>query len=156
MFIFIFAVHSLSVQKHAKKDERLFLNPLTILCLGFVLFLSYFTYVHKFDTPQGFFWDENYYVTDAQKELNGVFYMQIHPPLGKLLMAAGEAILDASHNDAQYLQTDYAKGDFSGGFSITGYRLVPVLLAWATAPLLFLILLLIVRSPIAATLLSFL
>lgn len=130
-------------------------TPLTALCLGFVLLLSYFTYFHRFAEPAGFFWDENYHVAAAEKYLNRVFFMEQHPPLGKLLIAAGEWLLNVSENDQQFLTTDYASGDFHDGFAIAGYRFLPALLSWLTAPLFFLILLLITRSPISATLLSF-
>ncbi len=132
------------------------LTPLAGLCLGFILLLSYFTYFHRFGEPAGFFWDENYHVAAAQKYLNGIFFMEPHPPLGKLLSALGEWSLDMSSNDQQFLNTNYASGDFTDGFSITGYRFVPTLLAWLTAPLLFLIFLLLTRHPLYAALLSFL
>lgn len=128
---------------------------LTILCFGFVILTSYFTYVHNFQEPRAFYWDENYHVASAQKYLNGVFFMEQHPPLGKLLIALGEKIIDASDNDTQFINTNYAKGSFTDGFSITGYRLIPVLLAWLAAPLLFLCFLLISRSPLISALLSF-
>lgn len=128
---------------------------LTILCLGFVTITSYFTYVHNFQEPRSFYWDENYHVASAQKYLNGIFFMEQHPPLGKLLIALGEKIIDASDNDTQFINTNYAKGNFSDGFSITGYRLIPVLLAWLVAPLIFLCFLLISRAPLLSALLSF-
>lgn len=130
--------------------------PLTLLCLIFVTFISYFTYFHNFAEPQGFFWDENYHVAAAQKYLSGIFFMEPHPPLGKLLIALGEAITDWSANDEQFISTNYASGDFTDGFVITGYRLIPVLLSWLTAPLLFFIFLLITGNPLFATLFSFL
>ena len=132
------------------------ITPLTSLCFGFVLLLSYFTYFHNFGQPAGFFWDENYHVASAEKYLNGVFFMEQHPPLGKLLIAAGEKILNVSTNDTQFLDTNYATGNFEDGFSIVGYRFLPALLSWLTAPVLFFIFLLITRSPLGATLLSFL
>jgi len=116
---------------------------------------SYFTYVHNFQEPRSFYWDENYHVASAQKYLNGIFFMEQHPPLGKLLIALGEKIIDASDNDSQFIDTNYARGNFTDGFSITGYRLIPVLLAWLAAPLLFLCFLLISRAPLLSALLSF-
>lgn len=121
-----------------------------------MLVTSFFTFFYRYFEPQGFFWDENYHVAAAEKYLNGIFFMEQHPPLGKLLIAAGEKLIDASANDAQFINTDYAKGDFADGFSIAGYRLFPTLLGWLTMPIFFLILLLLTRSPLSATLLSFL
>ena len=130
-------------------------SMLALLCLGFVLMTSFFTYFFRYDQPQAPFWDENYYITDAQRILNGVFSMQIHPPLGKLLIAAGEALFDGNQNDAQFLDTEHA-GEFPKDFSFIGYRFFPALLGWLTVPLLFFCLLLITRHPLIATLLSFL
>lgn len=139
-----------------EENAHLLKAPLTLLCLSLVILLSYLTYFHNFSYPQGFFWDENYHIASAQKYLNGTFFMEQHPPLGKILMALGEYWLDASSNDTQFLNTSYAQGNFKDGFSITGYRFLPVLLGWLTAILLFFIFLLITRSPPLATLLSFL
>lgn len=134
-----------------KKNER----TLTLLCLGFVLATSFFTYVFRYNQPQAPFWDENYYITDAERILNNVFFMQIHPPLGKLLIAAGEALFDANKDDAQFLDTEHA-GEFPQDFSFLGFRFFPVLLGWLTVPLLFLCFLLITKNPLISTLLSFL
>lgn len=145
---------ALSAKDDASTQKKLW-NPLGLLCLSFVIITSFFTYFYRYDYPQAPYWDENYYITDAQRELNGIFYMQIHPPLGKLLIALGEAILNANENDAQFLDTEHA-GEFPKDFSFAGYRLFPALMGWLTAPLLFLCLLLILGNPLVATLLSFL
>src|SRR3990167_2279693 len=113
-----------------------------------ILALSYFTYFHNYWNPSDVFCDENYHVASAEKYLNGVFFMEQHPPLGKLLIAAGEKILNVSTNDTQFLDTNYATGNFEDGFSIVGYRFLPALLSWLTAPVLFFIFLLITRSPL--------
>ncbi|MDB4978951.1 MAG: glycosyl transferase family protein [Candidatus Peribacteria bacterium] len=87
--------------------------------------------------------------------------MEPHPPLGKLLIALGEKIVDANPatvkggtQDNNFLSTDYGR-EFPKDFSFAGYRLFPALLAWLTAPLLFLIFLLITRNALASTLFSF-
>lgn len=124
--------------------------------LGFVLLLSYFTYFHRYTYPPYVYWDENYHIASAQKYLHGTYFMEQHPPLGKLLIAAGEAILRPNPQSDQYLGTDYAT-NFPEGFSFAGYRMFPAMLAWFTAPLLFgIFYLLSRRNPLNATLLSFL
>jgi len=144
----------LSTKDNAPPQDK-FWNSLSLLCLGFVIITSFFTYFYRYDYPQAPYWDENYYITDAQRELNGIFYMQIHPPLGKMLIALGESLVNANESDAQFLDTEHA-GEFPKDFSFAGYRLFPALLGWLAAPLLFLCLLLILGSPLLATLLSFL
>lgn len=130
-------------------------NP-TWLSVGFLLLLSYFTYVHNFWNPPALFWDENYHIASAQKYLNGVYFMEPHPPLGKLMIAAGEALLDFNPEDDQFLGTDYATNP-PQGFSFAGYRFFPVMLAWLTAPLVFAIFMIVTRRKhLWALLLSFL
>lgn len=124
------------------------------LYLLFVILTSFFTYVYRYNYPESPFWDEPYHVASAQKYLNNTYFMEQHPPLGKLLIALGEKITDSNPKDDQFIDTDYAK-DFPEGFSFTGYRLMPTLLAWLTAPVFFLIFLLITRSAPLSALLSF-
>lgn len=145
-----------------------------LFLLGFVVIISYLTYFHRYTEPQAPYWDENYYITDAQREINGVFYMQIHPPLGKLLIAWGEELIQwlgsgrnasmasgkgsfirANDRTDQFVDTEHA-GEFPKDFNFAGYRLFPVLLAWLGAPLLFLIFLFVTRNPLISGFLSFL
>ncbi|OGJ55667.1 hypothetical protein A3D88_02045 [Candidatus Peribacteria bacterium RIFCSPHIGHO2_02_FULL_52_16] len=119
-----------------------------------ILALSYFTYFHNYWNPSDVFWDENYHIASAQKYLNGVFFMEQHPPLGKLLIAAGEKIVNANPVDNEFIGTDYAKG-FEDAFSFAGYRFFPALLAWLTAPLFFFIFLVLTKRPEWATFLTF-
>lgn len=122
---------------------------------GLVVFvLSFFTYFWNYTNPPYLYWDENYHIASAQKYLNGVYFMEPHPPLGKLLIAAGEKLFNANPVDDQFIGTDYAK-ELPAGFSFMGYRFFPVLLGWLTAPLLYLIFLKITRKPTWALFLSF-
>ena len=125
--------------------------------LVFIIATSFFTYFYHYDYPPSVFWDEPYHIASAQKYLNGTFFMEQHPPLGKMLIALGEKITHANsaEYDAKFIDTDYARG-FPPGFSFAGYRLFPSLLAWLTTPLLFGIFLIITRSSAISSLLSFL
>ena len=108
------------------------------LCAVLVTIISYTTYVVGYDKPQSLFWDENYHIASAQHYLNRDFFMEPHPPLGKLLIALGEYTLRPNERFDQFKDTDHGKGDgLPAGFSFAGYRLIPTLLAWLTAPLLF-------------------
>lgn len=125
------------------------------IVFGFLITLfALLTFFWSYTNPPYLYWDENYHIASAQKYLNGVFFMEPHPPLGKMLIAAGEALVNANEDDSQFIGTDYAK-ELPTGFSFKGYRLFPVLLGWLIAPLLYLIFLLITRKPIWAFLLSF-
>lgn len=124
------------------------------LYLGFVLLTSFFTYFYRYNYPKAVFWDEPYHIASAEKYLSGVYFMEQHPPLGKLLLAAGEKIVNANPIDDAFIATDYGK-NFDASFSFTGYRLFPSLLAWLTAPILFLIFLFLTKNPALSALLSF-
>jgi dolichyl-phosphate-mannose--protein O-mannosyl transferase len=104
----------------------------------FVTVLAYGRYVVNYDRPSALFWDEKRVIPSAQRYLNGVFFMELHPPLGKLLVALGERIVRANPRDDLLVGADYFP-DIPSGFSFMGYRLIPVLLAWLTAPLVFLV-----------------
>lgn len=124
------------------------------LYLSFVLVTSFFTYFYRYNFPQAVFWDEPYHIAAAEKYLSGVYFMEQHPPLGKLLLAAGEKIVNANPKDDTFITTDYATG-IEPTFSFAGYRLFPSLLAWLTAPVLFLIFLFFTKNPALSALLSF-
>ncbi|MEK7218454.1 MAG: phospholipid carrier-dependent glycosyltransferase, partial [Patescibacteria group bacterium] len=99
----------------------------TAVFLFFVTLLSFLTYFYRYGEPQRVFWDENYHIASAQKYLHGVFFMEQHPPLGKLLIAAGEKLFHPNARTDQFLATDYGR-DFGDDFSFTGYRFFSALL----------------------------
>jgi dolichyl-phosphate-mannose--protein O-mannosyl transferase len=117
----------------------------TLLLPLLILSVSYCTIFRGYEEPRALFWDENYHIAAAQKYLNGVFFMEPHPPLGKLLIAAGEYLLNANETDDQFIQTDHAESTPSN-FSFAGYRLIPTLLATLCPLLLYLTL-----SPFCST-----
>ena len=137
------------------KSERLFTAETWIFLL-FVTLLAFLTYFYRYDQPSRVFWDENYHIASAQKYLNGVYFMEQHPPLGKLLIALGEKIFHPAVNgaDNQYIGTDYAT-NIPDSFSFVGFRFFSALLGWWTAPILFLIFLLLTRNSLYSSLLSF-
>lgn len=126
------------------------------LFLGLLICIfAFFTFFWNYTNPPYLYWDENYHIASAQKYLNGTYFMEPHPPLAKMLIAAGEGLINANEGlDDEFIGTDYAK-ELPGGFSFMGYRFFPVLFAWMIAPLLYLIFLAITRKPLWAFLLSF-
>jgi len=123
----------------------------TFLYLSFLLLLSFFTYFYKYWYPPKQFWDENYHIASAQKYIDGIMYMEPHPPLGKMFIALGEVLLNPNENiDKSYFnRTDYIK-HFPKGMSFVGYRFFPALFAWINVILFFLILKELVKDDLLA------
>lgn len=135
---------------------RTYLNDnRTWLALMFVIVAGFFMYVFNYQNPSALFWDENYHIASAQKYINGVYFMEPHPPLGKLFIALGEKVLHPNSATNQFIGTDYAQNP-PAGFSFAGYRLFPVLFAWWTSIVLFFIFLILTRRVLWALLFSFL
>ncbi len=128
---------------------------LTLLAFLLVLVVSNVTYFRNYGYPRGSVFDESYYVADAQKYLHGVFFMQDHPPLGKLLVAAGEALFRVNDeaDDALFVSTPVAH-DPPESLSFLGYRFFPALLAWWAAPIFFVVFLTLTGRRRLALLLS--
>ena len=96
-----------------------------------ILVLSMLVYLPKYDAPQAMFWDENYHIASAQKHIDGIMYMEPHPPLGKMLMALSEALVGVNSDvDKSALnRTDYISGSaVPQDMAYTGFRLPSTLL----------------------------
>ncbi|BFM19781.1 phospholipid carrier-dependent glycosyltransferase [Gilvimarinus japonicus] len=100
------------------------LNRLYLLLL---LIVSGAVYLTGYGQPNALFWDENYHISSAEKYIEGVMYMEPHPPLGKLLMAASEKLLgaNADKDKTKFTRTDYVRDNHmpDGGISYYGFRL---------------------------------
>lgn len=99
--------------------------------------------------PESLFWDENYHIASAQKQIDGVMYMETHPPLGKMLIALGEVV--AGGNDdldkSQLLGRDHiGNTNLPKGFSYAGVRLASVALMILAVLLLYALIMEIVRN----------
>jgi dolichyl-phosphate-mannose--protein O-mannosyl transferase len=51
-----------------------------------------------FNKPQSLFWDENYHIASANRYMRGEYFMEYHPPLGKLIIALGEKMFNLNTN----------------------------------------------------------
>ncbi|NWF65838.1 MAG: phospholipid carrier-dependent glycosyltransferase [Campylobacterales bacterium] len=115
--------------------------------LSIVLIIGFFTYFKNYEYPNAQFWDENYHIASAQKYIDGVMYMEPHPPLGKMFIALGEVILNPNSNiDKNYFnQTDYIK-EFPKGYSFKGVRFFPTLFAYLSVALFFMIIYIVTKN----------
>lgn len=109
--------------------------------LSAVIVVSFLVYFFNFGSPDGPYWDENYHISSAQKYIDGIFFMEPHPPLGKMILALGEAIFqpNKNRNTSLFLTTDYVS-NFPEGYSFKGMRFFPVLFAALSSIFFFLIL----------------
>jgi len=118
------------------------------LYLSVTLLIGWFTYVRDYDQPPYLFWDENYHIASAQKYLDGIFFQEPHPPLGKLLIALGEYLVqpNVGKDVTSFHSTDHIK-TLPEKYSFKGMRLVPTVMAWLTGGLLFLALYFAIQNP---------
>ncbi|TDR37858.1 dolichyl-phosphate-mannose-protein mannosyltransferase [Tahibacter aquaticus] len=118
-----------------------------------LLALSTMSIGTRYWLPASLFWDENYHVASAQKHIDGVMYMESHPPLGKMLIALGEAALarNAALDTSALLRSDHVQQvQLPPGYSFAGVRLASVLAMIAAVMLLYATLLLITRQRLLA------
>ena len=113
----------------------------------FILLIGYFTLFQNYQNPPKQFWDENYHIASAQKYIDGVMFMEPHPPLGKLLIAFGEKIINPNKNidKSGFDKTDYIR-KFPKNLSYEGYRFFPTLFAWLNSVLFFYILVYLIKN----------
>lgn len=110
-----------------------FIYPIILLIPSFGV---YFTF---YGSPQVLIWDENYHIPSAQKHIDGVMYMEPHPPLGKMLMALGEITFGGNEgvDKSEFNSTDYIEDkQVPKDMHYTGFRWPSVVLM-ATAVLFF-------------------
>ena len=113
-----------------------------------IITASFFTYFVEYDYPPAVFWDENYHIASAEKYIDGVMFMETHPPLGKMFIALGEYLIQPNKNlDLhKFSETDYIK-NFPQGYSFAGVRFFPTLFAWLSALVIFFIFFFLSKNP---------
>lgn len=121
-----------------------------------ILILGFFTYFINYEKPPNLYWDENYYVTAVEKYKKNIFFQESHPPLGKLIMYAGETLWNPNEDLAlDFEKTDFAR-NIPDGYSFKGVRFFPVFFAWVNCALFFALLLIVTKSSSWALCLSLL
>jgi dolichyl-phosphate-mannose--protein O-mannosyl transferase len=124
-------------------------NALHAVALLLVCLAATLTFGTRYWQPESLFWDENYHVASAHKQLAGVMYMENHPPLGKMLIALGEFAVgaNAGRETTALLHTDHvSQAQLPPGYSFKGVRLASVLGLILSVPLLYLLLFEATRS----------
>ena len=107
--------------------------------------------------PRQAVWDESYYLTSTQRYEDGIAQFASHPPLGLMLIAAGDELLQVNRGiDTTVLGRDKKiSGDqLPAGFSFVGERAAPAAFAIGGAVAFFALMLTLTQSVIAAALLA--
>lgn len=122
-----------------------------------VLFFSLAVYFFAYDSQQQVFWDENYHLTSAQRYIEGVAHFEAHPPLGKMLIAAGEMLTNKNAGiDKHRLVFDkhISGDDLPEGFSFYGMRLMSTVFGFLSCVVFYFIVLRLTRNTLSAMFLS--
>jgi len=114
-----------------------------MLYISIVILTSLLTFLTAYWYPSGLFWDENYHIASSQKYIDGVFFMEPHPPLGKQIIALGEAIfnffgVNKGIDKSSFNTTDYINS-VPEGYSFAGVRFFPTLFGALSSIFVFLI-----------------
>lgn len=129
----------------------------TLLCCLLVMLTAYLCFMRGRGEPAHLFWDENYHVTSAERYLQGIAHFEPHPPLGLMLIAAGEKWSGTNTGiDKHILTTTKQIGgnDMPAGFDYSGMRLMPSLFAMLGALAFFALMLELFGNRLHALLLS--
>ncbi len=128
-----------NLSKFIKQTSTLF-NSNPVLLQGLVLFILTTTLVfYNLKTPNHNVFDETYYIPSAQRYINGAFFLQSHPPLGKLLIALGQSIYQPD-TGAEFINQQTLRDDWTNDMDITGYRIAPAVFGCFVPLLIYLIL----------------
>jgi dolichyl-phosphate-mannose-protein mannosyltransferase len=93
-------------------------------------------------------WDEVYHLASSEKYLTRTMFMESHAPLGKMLIAAGEYLINPNPDidKSSFTKTDIVK-HVPPNYSFAGVRFIPSLLGTLGGLLFLQILLKISRNP---------
>ena len=122
-----------------------------------VAVLASVNYAAGIAEPRQAVWDESYYLTSTQRYEDGIAQFASHPPLGLMLIAAGDTLLQVNRGiDTRALGWDKKiSGDkLPRGFSFAGERAASAAFAVGGAVAFFALMLTLTQSAIAAALLA--
>jgi dolichyl-phosphate-mannose--protein O-mannosyl transferase len=125
--------------------------------LALVASLASVNFLTDLAEPRGTVWDESYYLTSTERYAQGVAQFASHPPLGLMLIAAGDELLHPNRGiDTRPLGRDkHADGRvIPAGFSFAGVRLAPGLFAVLGAMTFFALMYAITQSTFTALVFS--
>ncbi|KAJ3133821.1 hypothetical protein HK100_004034 [Physocladia obscura] len=126
------SVDTLVQEAHAREIEW---SWLWLVGLAFVVVLSLVTRMYRIQNPAKVVFDEVHFGKFASYYLRGEYYFDVHPPLGKLLLAAVAA---AAGYDGHYLFDEIGDDYAAHGVPFVAMRLFPALCGALIPPFCFL------------------
>ncbi len=90
------------------------------------------TFLIDIGEPDAPFWDENYYLTAIERYHEGIAQFASHPPLGLMLLSAGDALVHPNRGiDTSHVGWDkkIAGENLPKGYAFTGVRLASAVFA---------------------------
>ncbi len=118
-----------------------------------VLTVASALYLPRLGEPRGALWDESYYLTANERYRQGLAQFASHPPLGLMLIAAGDAAWSPNSglNSAALAGEKKVKGDaIPKGYRFEGVRIASALAGVFAALAFYALLLVTTRSPVLA------
>jgi dolichyl-phosphate-mannose--protein O-mannosyl transferase len=112
----------------------------------FLWVLGLFLYLTNNDYPPAIVFDETYLIPNAQSYLNGVFFQDSHPPLGRLFIALGQFIRHPQGPSDEFVNVSKIEQDWPRDVDISGYRLFPALFGTINPLIAFGIVLILTRN----------
>jgi len=105
-----------------------------ILVLGL---LGIFLLIPNIGYPRSIVFDETYLIPNTQSYINGVFFQDSHPPLGRLFIALGQVVLHPHDPSNEFVHMSRIEEDWPKNIDISGYRLFPALFGTINPILVF-------------------
>jgi dolichyl-phosphate-mannose-protein mannosyltransferase len=73
---------------------NIFSKYTNIIIPAFIFILTLVVFGNITSLPNQTIWDETYFIPSVQKYLDNTFFMEAHPPLSKLIITAGEVLIN--------------------------------------------------------------
>jgi len=104
--------------------------------------------------PRAIVFDETYMIPRAQRYMQGVFFQESHPPLGRLAIALGQILLHPNDRPSQFALVEKIHESWPQDQDMTGYRLVPAIFGTLIPVIVFFILLKVLTVELYSFLIS--
>lgn len=128
--------NSTDYTSHGVKDNDIFKLPSSdFRFLGLLTLLAAFVRLYKIHHPSSVVFDEVHFGGFASKYIKGRFFMDVHPPLAKLLLTLAGWLAGF---DGEFDFKDIGKDYLEPGVPYVAMRLVPAIMGVMTVPIIFL------------------